>query len=192
MIMLKRNSPFKLSTHFRGWTRALALSLGASLALNFALVYAHVKVASNLSTPRIVMQAPSGLILPVAASAFVWTPEVARDYVKLFLPCLYTFTPLGASPIETWSPFVDVQLLKLAEERFKKNQFRIETDGLSQTLLVREAVYDPENENAKVLAELRIINKAGEITRNSLHLTVELTTVADPLNPYGHEITNVR
>ncbi len=190
--MISRITPFKLTTHFRGWARVLGLSLGISLALNFCLIYAQVKVASNLSTPRIVMQTPSGLVLPVAASAFVWTPEVARDYVKLFLPCLYTFTPLGGPPIETWSPFVDVQLLKTAEERFKKNQFRIETDGLSQTLFVREAVYDPESETAKVLVELRIINKAGEITRTPLHLTVGLTTVADPLNPYGHAITNVR
>ncbi len=96
MILLIR--PFKLTTHFRGWTRVLGLSLSISLALNFCLVYAQVKVASNLSTPRIVMQTPSGLVLPVAASAFVWTPEVARDYVKFFLPSLYTFTPLGVPP----------------------------------------------------------------------------------------------
>ncbi len=190
--MLKRNSPFKLTTHFRGWSRVLALALTLSVLLNFYQVYAQTRLAANLATPRIVMQTSSGMVLPVAASAFVWTPEVARDYVKLFLPVLYTFTPTGTPSSEMWSPFINLQLLKTAEERFRKNQFRIETDGLSQTLFVREAVYDPETETAKIAAELRIVNKAGQITRTPLTLAVELTTVADPLNPYGHSITNVR
>ncbi len=170
----------------------LALALAVSVTLNFYQAHAQARMAANLATPRIVLQTPSGMVLPVAASAFTWTPEVARDFTKLFLPVLYTFTPLGTPPSEMWSPFINPQLLKTAEERFRKNQFRIETDGLNQTLFVREAVYDPETESAKVTAELRIVNKAGQITRTPMNLNVELTTTADPLNPYGHAITNVR
>ncbi len=185
-------SPFKLTTHFRGWSRVLAIALGVSILLNFYLAYAQVKLAGNLATPRIVMQTPSGVVLPVAASAFIWTPEVARDYIKLFLPVLYTFSPAGPPSTQIWIPFINPQLLKTAEERFRKNQFRIETDGLNQTLFVREAAYDPETESARVSAELRLINKSGQIIRTPMNLTVELTTASDPLNPYGHIITNVR
>lgn len=190
--MLKRNSPFKLTTHFRGWSRVLVAGLALSVILNFGMIYAWCRMADNLSTPRIVVRSPDGIVLPVAASAFVWNPTIAQEYVKLFLPILYTFTPMGSPPLEMWSPFIHPQLLKTAGDRFQKNRFRIEADGLSQTLFVREVRYDLENETATVNAELRIISKIGQITRTPLNLTVDLTTVADPLNPYGHAILNIR
>ncbi len=170
----------------------LALGLGISCSLNFALIYANVKQSENFASPRIVMNSPSGMVLPVAASAFVWTPEVARDYVKLFLPVLYTFSSANPPQTDTWSPFIHPRLLKTAVERFQKNQGRIQSEGLSQTLYVREASYGPESETAAVTAEIRVIDKNGQITRTPVNLTVELTTTADPLNPYGHLIANVR
>lgn len=190
--MLTRITPFKLTTHFRGWSRVLTLCLGGSMLLNFGLIYSQIKTAQNFATPRIVLQAPSGVVLPVAAGAFVWTPNVARDFVKLFLPILYTFSSTGTPPLEMWGPFINPQLLKMADERFRKNHSRIETEGLNQTLLVRETIYDPESDSVQVTAELRLINKAGQITRTPISLTVELISNADPLNPYGHSITNVR
>jgi hypothetical protein len=189
--MIRKKSPFKLTTHFRGWSRVLGVGVLVSISLNFLLAYANLKQSRNFSTPRIVMKAPSGIILPVAASAFVWTPEVARDYVKTFLPVLYTFSPLGVPQKETWTPFINVQLLQLALEKFQNNRTRIESDGLHQTLLVREVQYDEVSESAQVVAELRIMGKTGDLARTPLNLTVELTTTADPLNPYGHTITNV-
>lgn len=190
--MIYRSSPFKLTTHFRGWSRVLAMSLGISCSLNFALIYANVKQSANFANPRIVMNSPSGMLLPVAASAFVWTPEVARDYVKLFLPVLYTFSSTNPPQANTWLPFIHSRLLKEAGERFQRNQGRIQNEGLSQTLYVREATYDPDLEAAVVSAEVRVIDRTGQITRTPVNLTVELTTTADPLNPYGHLITNVR
>ncbi len=190
--MIRRNSPFKLTTHFRGWSRILAIGFGISCLLNVALIYANVKQSANFATPRIVMNSPSGMVLPVAASAFVWTPEVAHDYVKLFLPVLYTFSSANPPQVETWSPFINPQLLKAANDRFQKNQGRIQSDGLSQTLYVREVRFDSDSESAVVIAELRIIDKAGQITRTPMNLTVELITSADPLNPYGHIIHNIR
>jgi hypothetical protein len=186
-----RHSPFKLTTHFRAWSRVLAIGLGISLCLNFALVYANVRQSANLSTPRIVLKTPSGIVLPVAASAFVWTPEVARDYVKIFLPVLYTWSPIAGPSPETWSPFINSQLLKTALEKYRQNQSRIQSDGLNQTLLVREVLYDPENNTAQVIAELRLIDRTGHVTPTPLKVTVDLITTADPLNPYGHLITNV-
>lgn len=190
--MTPRVSPFKLTTRFRGWSRALAAALAVSVALNFALTFANARLSANLSTPRIVVKAPNGIVLPVAASAFVWTPEVTRDYVRLFLPILYSWTPLGTPSPEVWSPFISPSLLKAAEDRFRKNQSRIEAEGLSQTLLVREVAWDPESESARVIAELRQLRRDGQIIRTPLNLTVELPAIADPLNPYGHAITNVR
>ncbi|MDD2710102.1 MAG: hypothetical protein PHV34_19130 [Verrucomicrobiae bacterium] len=191
--MIKRfsSSPFKLTTHFRGWTRVLALSLGISLLLNFALVYANAKQAANLSTPRIVMRTSSGIVLPIAASAFVWTPEVARDYIKIFLPIIYTWSPVAGASVETWSPFISPLLLKNALESYRQNLPRIQSDSLNQTLLVREVLYDPENDTAGVIGELRLIDRAGHVTTTPLKITVDLITSADPLNPYGHAINNI-
>jgi hypothetical protein len=189
--MIRLNSPFKLTTHFRGWNRILAIGLVLSLALNFALVFANVKQAANFSTPRIFMKTSGGIFLPVAAGAFEWTPDVARDYVRIFLPIVYTFTPSGASPIETWSPFINPQLLKATADRFQKNRSQIQSDGLHQTLFVRQVTYDPESESAAVIAELRLIDKSGHVTRTTMNLTVDLITSADPLNAYGHAIHSV-
>jgi hypothetical protein len=192
MITLRKPSPFKLTTHFRGWSRVLAIALGLSLLLNFALIYANVRQSANLATPRIVVKTPSGIVLPLAASAFVWTPDVAKDYIRLFLPVAFTFSPAAASASDTWSPFIHPQILKAATERFQKNQPRIQSDGLNQTLQVRQVDYDPDTETATVIAEVRLIDRNGQVTRSSLNLTVELSTTADPLNPYGHAIINIR
>ncbi len=76
--MIHRITPFKLTTRFRGWSRVLGAALAFSLALNFALVFANIKLSANLSTPRIVMKTPNGLVLPLAASAFVASRRDAR------------------------------------------------------------------------------------------------------------------
>ena len=190
--MNPRVSPFKLTTRFRGWSRALAAALALSVALNFALAFANSRLSANFATPRIVVKTPNGVVLPLAAAAFVWTPEVAGDYVRLFLPILYSWTPLGTPSPEVWSPFISPVLLKAAEDRFREKKSRIEAEGLSQTLLVREIAWDPESESARVTAELRLLRRDGQIIRTPLNLTVELPAVADPLNPYGHAIANVR
>jgi len=189
---MKKLSPFKLTTHFRGWSRVLAIGLGLSLLLNFAQAYSNTKLSSNLSTPRIVLQTRSGPVLPLASGAFVWNNDVARDFVKLFLPILYTFSPSGPPPAETWSPFINPQLLKQAAERFQKNQSRIQTDGLNQTLFIRESNYDPDTDTVLVVGELRQIDKNGQLNRSPMNLTVQLTTLSDPLNPYGHAIHSIR
>ncbi|MDD2709229.1 MAG: hypothetical protein PHV34_14680 [Verrucomicrobiae bacterium] len=186
------SSPFKLHTRFQAWHTALVAGLIVSVLFNFGMLYAWLRMAANFSTPRIVVKSPQGIALPVATSAFVWTPDVAREYVKLFLPVLYSFSPTGTPPIEMWSPFFHPQLLRTAEERFRKNQARIESEGLAQTLFVRETRWNAETETAVVMAELRLISKTGQITRTPLNLSVEFTTAADPLNPYGYIITNIR
>jgi hypothetical protein len=186
------NSPFKLHTRFRGWNTFLAISLAASTALNFGMIFAWCRMADNLSTPRIVVRSPDGVVLPVAASVFHWNPTVAQEFLRIFLPILYTFGPTGTPPMEMWSPFMHPQLLRTAEDRFHKNQSRIESEGLNQTLFVREVRLDADGETATVAGELRLISRTGQITRTPVTLTVELTTTADPLNPYGHAIINVR
>lgn len=188
--MIEVNSPFKLTTRFRGWSRVMAIGLFISIALNFYLVHAINKQSDNLSIPRIVMRTPSGMVLPVAASAFVWTPEVATDYVKKFLPVCYTFSPDSPPSVDTWSPFINPQLLKSAVDRFRKDQTRIQSEGFNQTMLVREVKYDEASETAIAVCEVRVIDRNGRITRNPVTLTVEFTTYSDPLNPYGHIINS--
>ncbi|MDD2709088.1 MAG: hypothetical protein PHV34_13970 [Verrucomicrobiae bacterium] len=185
------SSPFKLHTRFHAWHTALVAGLAVSILFNFGMLYAWLRMAANFSTPRIVVRSPQGIVLPVASSAFIWTPDAAREYVKLFLPVLYSFSPAGASSIEIWSPFFHPQLLRTAEERFRKNQIRIESEGLTQTLFVRETRWNADTETAVVTAELRLLSKVGQITRTPLNLTVEFTTTADPLNPYGYIIANI-
>lgn len=189
--MTLNNSPLKLTTHFRGWSRVLVLSLTTSLAINFGLIYANIKQSENYSLPRVVYKSPSGIVLPLASTAFVWTPEVAVQYVKYFLPVVYSFTPDVVPEIETWSPFVNVQLLRAAKDRYKKNEGQIKSDGLSQTLFVQSVNYDPDSETAKVTGELRIIDRNGQLSRTPVSLTVELIKISDPLNAYGHYIQNI-
>jgi hypothetical protein len=190
--MIRHDSPFKLTTHFRGWSRVLAVGLTISIVLNLALVYANIRQSANFATPRIVMNSPSGIVLPLAASAFVWSPEVGKSYIKLFLPILYTFSSSGTPSLDSWTPFIHPDLLKAAHDRFQKNQIRIQSDGLNQTLFVREVQFDEGAESAIVDAELRLIDRNGQITRTPIRLNVELTTTADPLNPYGHAIIKVQ
>ncbi len=60
-----------------------------------------------------------------------------------------------------------------------------------QTLFVQSVRFDSSFETAAVAAELRRINRRGEISRTPMTLTVELITTADPLNPYGHIIAKI-
>lgn len=186
--MIQLNSPFKLTTHFNGWSRVLTVSLVLSTLYNFALMYSHYRLEQNLNTPRLIKQGSSGMMLPVQSAAFFWKPEVASDYIKLFLPVLYSFSPEGIPPRETWSPFINPQLLETAEKRFKLNQTLIESDGLHQTLGIKEIQYNPDDETAEVTGEIRIINRAGNLSLIPLKLTVKFMTTSDPLNPYGHTI----
>jgi hypothetical protein len=189
--MIRRDSPFKLTTHFRGWSRVLAFGLTLSLILNFALIYANVRQSANFATPRIVISSPSGIVLPVAASAFVWSPDVAKSYVRLFLPILYTFNSTGTPSLESWAPFIHPDLLKSAHDRFQKNQIRIQGDGLNQTLFIRDVQFDSENTSAIADAEIRLIDRNGQVSRTQVRLQIQLTSTADPLNPYGHAIISV-
>lgn len=189
--MTLNNSPLKLTTHFRGWSRVLALSLMISLIINFGLIYANIKQSENFSLPRVVYKSQSGIVLPLASTAFVWTPEVATQYVKFFLPVVYSFTPDAVPELETWAPFVNAQLLRAAKDRYKKNEGQIKSDGLSQTLFVQSVTYDSASECAKVIGELRIIDRNGQLSRTPVTFTVELPAISDPLNAYGHYIQNI-
>jgi hypothetical protein len=189
--MINTLSPFKLTTHIHGRTRILAGSLILMVLLNIGILTAHIRLAGNLEKPRVVLPGSNGVLLPLASSAFVWTPEVACDYVKLFLPVLFTFSPEGTPPGEVWRPFINTQLIETAQKRFKLNQTLIESDGLHQTLKISTVSYFPESETAEVTGELRIINRLGEVSTQPVELSVFLTTTSDPLNPYGHTITDV-
>lgn len=137
------------------------------------------------------MKGPEGIVLPMTSTTLFWTPEVASDYIKLFLPVLYNFSPDVAQTDDAWSPFINPDLLKKYRDRYKLNQKIIESEDLRQTIGIYNVTYNSGTDSANVQAELRIINKYGELTRTPMKLHVKFANATNPLNAYGHNIDSL-
>jgi len=185
------DSPFQITTRVRGWNLAFAIGAVCSFILNIIFGIGFIRLSSNLSTPRIVYKAPSGVILPLSAGSLVWTPELAQDFIQRTLPILFTYWPASPPDFEGWAPFINSTLLKSSRDSYLKKEGQIRSDGLNQTLKVLKVDYNPDNDTALVQSELRIIDRNGQLTKKPLSITLELITTADPLNPYGHTIQSV-
>ncbi len=180
--------PLKLHTQKRGRETLLLVALGAMVLLNLVWAMSFRAMAANFNKPRIVMNTREGLILPLASSVFTWNPSTGESFIKNFLPQCYTFSPMGLPPKGLFIPFINPALLDASQQRFERDKGVIESEGIMQTLFVQSVRFDSSFETAAVTAELRRINRRGEISRTPMTLTVEMITTADPLNPYGHRI----
>jgi len=188
---MKNTSTTSVMGHMPLSSKILLLILFFSVLLNFGILFAHIKMVQNLDTPRIVMRGTEGLVLPMRSTTFFWKPEVASDFIKIFLPVLYNFSPEEVQAGEEWSAFINPELLKKFKDRFELNQTVIVKDELHQTLAVFQVDYNLATDSADVTAELRIINKFGDLTRTPMKLKVKFGKMTDPLNPYGHFIAAV-
>jgi hypothetical protein len=176
------------STHI---PKALWMLMLACMLLSLGTLVFQIQSWKALERPRLVLQTPGSLTFPVQSKPLSWTPEVACDFIKLFLPVLYSFSPEGHELGERWEPFIAESLIRFYSDRFKLNRNIIQLDGLLQYLTIQKVEFHPETASAMVTAELHIINRLGDLTRSPMNLQVRLVRTSDTSNPYGYRIESV-
>lgn len=186
------NSPHRLHVHFTGRERILTGCLIASTLISLLLCVSVNRLAKNFSTPRIAVQVPGGPLMPVACALFKWDVDTANQFIQIFLPVAFSYSPEGIPNTKLWSPFIATTVFDAMKESWEKNRATIQAEGYHRFLRVKSIEWDETTETATVSAETTIISTKGKVNKTDSTITVSLQKTSDPLNAYGYIIQEIQ